>query len=203
MATKGRGRSGGRRPGKSQSRKSSGGKGGSAPRDKSGSAGRAGAKPPADYPWGARPYRPEMTQKAAREAIRDQIGQRIPLREYRASITPLTPDERELLLDQAQRMLEFLYVHLPLKRALYASDPIQKLRLLRLSHAELDERAFQSAMIDVFVGLRDLHTNYVLPAAYGNDVWQVYHGPVVLVTDASATARPTSSPPDSRITASA
>ena len=122
----------------------------------------------APYAWGAARYRPAMTFEAARAAIDAHLGARVRLADYRDTITPLTPDERELLLDQAQKMLEFLYVHLPLKRALYASDPIQRLRLLRLGHAAMDERAFQSAMIDVFVGLRDLHTNYVLPAAYGS-----------------------------------
>jgi Peptidase family S41 len=59
-----------------------------------------------------------------------------------------------------------VYAHLPLKRALHANDPVQQLRLLHLRHAGLDERAFHSAMMDVFLGLRDLHTNYILPAGY-------------------------------------
>ena len=83
-----------------------------------------------------------------------------------AVVAPLTMRQRELLIDQAMLMLEDLYAHLPLKRALYATDPIQRLRLLRLRHQALDEREFQSAMIDIFVGLRDLHTNYILPSAY-------------------------------------
>ena len=84
----------------------------------------------------------------------------------RGDIAPLTERQRELLIDQAILMLEELYAHLPLKRALHATDPIQRLRLLRLRHEGLDEREFQSAMIDIFVGLRDLHTNYILPSAY-------------------------------------
>ena len=40
------------------------------------------------------------------------------------------------------------------------------MRLLRLRHEALDEREFQSEMIDIFVGLRDLHTNYILPTIY-------------------------------------
>jgi hypothetical protein len=78
----------------------------------------------------------------------------------------LTPQEREIVIDQALTMLEDLYAHLPLKRALHAVDPIQRLRLLRLRHRMLDEREFQSEMIDIFVNLRDLHTNYQLPRAY-------------------------------------
>jgi hypothetical protein len=83
-----------------------------------------------------------------------------------AAVAPLTIRQREILIDQAILMLEELYAHLPLKRALHATDPIQRLRLLRLHHEALDEREFQSAMIDIFVGLRDLHTNYILPSAY-------------------------------------
>jgi peptidase S41-like protein len=83
-----------------------------------------------------------------------------------AAIAPLTMRQRELLIDQAILMLDDLYAHLPLKRALHATDPIQRLRLLRLRHEALDEREFQSAMIDIFVGLRDLHTNYILPSEY-------------------------------------
>jgi hypothetical protein len=83
-----------------------------------------------------------------------------------AAIAPLTLRQRETVIDQAMLMLDQVYAHLPLKRALHAIDPIQRLRLLRLRHRELDEREFQSEMIDTFVGLRDLHTNYVLPSAY-------------------------------------
>jgi hypothetical protein len=83
-----------------------------------------------------------------------------------AAFTPLSLRQRETVIDQAILMLEELYAHLPLKRALHATDPIQRLRLLRLRHQALDEREFQSEMIDIFVGLRDLHTNYVLPSAY-------------------------------------
>jgi hypothetical protein len=78
----------------------------------------------------------------------------------------LSAAERELIIDQAILMLDDLYAHLPLKRALHAIDPVQRLRLLRLRHHALDEREFQSEMIDIFNGLRDLHTNYVLPEAY-------------------------------------
>ena len=83
-----------------------------------------------------------------------------------AAVQPLTLRQRETVIDQAILMLEELYAHLPLKRALHATDPIQRLRLLRLRHQALDEREFQSEMIDIFVGLRDLHTNYILPSAY-------------------------------------
>ena len=78
----------------------------------------------------------------------------------------LTHPQRLTVIDQAVVMLETLYAHLPLKRALHAIDPLQRLRLLRLRHEALDEREFQSEMIDIFVALRDLHTNYILPTIY-------------------------------------
>ena len=78
----------------------------------------------------------------------------------------LTTAQRETVIDQALLMLDAVYANLPLKRALHAIDPIQRLQLLRLRHEALDERGFQSEMIDIFVGLRDLHTNYILPRVY-------------------------------------
>jgi Peptidase family S41 len=115
---------------------------------------------------GAEPYQPKMSTVVARSAVETSIGQRIKLSDYRATVTPLTPPQRELLIDQAVLMLEQVYAHLPLKRSLHANDPIQSLRLLRLRQAALDERAFQSALMEIFIGLRDLHTNYVLPGVY-------------------------------------
>jgi hypothetical protein len=115
---------------------------------------------------GAAPYQPKMSAAAARSAVATTIGQRIELAKYRSTVTPLTMEERDLLIDQATAMLEQIYAHLPLKRSLHANDPIQLLRLLRLRHAGLDERAFQSALMEIFLGLRDLHTNYILPAVY-------------------------------------
>jgi hypothetical protein len=83
-----------------------------------------------------------------------------------ATRTAFTDSQREILIDQAMLMLETVYAHLPLKRALHAIDPVQRLRLLRLRQHALDEREFQSEMIDIFVCLRDLHTNYTLPSDY-------------------------------------
>ena len=115
---------------------------------------------------GAAPYQPKMSTADMRSAVKTQIGQRIKLADYRSTIVPLTSAERELVIDQAMKMLDQVYAHLPLKRSLHANDPIQLLRLLRLRQAELDERAFQSALMEIFLGLRDLHTNYVLPSVY-------------------------------------
>ena len=136
---------------------------------KDGSSGqrrKQGAKRATGTVSGAVPYQPKMSKADTRSVVARQLGQRVKLADYRSTVTPLTPKERELLIEQALEMLDKVYAHLPLKRALHANDPIQSLRLLRLRQAGLDERAFQSAMMDIFLGLRDLHTNYVLPTGY-------------------------------------
>lgn len=131
------------------------------------SAARRKKPAPAPSPVsGAVPYQPKMSKAEVKAAIEGHLGERVRLADYRSTVTSLTAAERELLIAQATEMLERVYAHLPLKRALHANDPIQALRLLRLRHSSLDERAFQSALMDVFIGLRDLHTNYVLPAGY-------------------------------------
>jgi hypothetical protein len=107
-----------------------------------------------------------MSKADAVSAVVTQLAGRVKLADYRATVAPLTPQERELLIDQAIEILDKVYAHLPVKRALHANDPIQSLRLLRLRQAGLDERAFHSALMDVFIGLRDLHTNYILPTGY-------------------------------------
>jgi C-terminal processing protease CtpA/Prc len=75
----------------------------------------------------------------------------------------LSTAERELLVDQALELIEHLYVHLPLKRAMHAVDPLQRLRLLKHRSANLSEPAFHAELISIFTRLRDLHTNYILP----------------------------------------
>ena len=79
---------------------------------------------------------------------------------------PLSDAQRRLVLDQAEILIEEIYVHLPLKRAMHAVDPLQALRLLRHRLAELSETEFHVQMQRVFLGLRDLHTNYILPSRF-------------------------------------
>ena len=62
-------------------------------------------------------------------------------------------------------LTEGLYVHLPLKRARYGADPVQRLRLLARRCAEMEEAAFHYEMAAILTGLRDAHTRYVGPAA--------------------------------------
>ncbi|WP_353816781.1 S41 family peptidase [Agromyces sp. SYSU T00266] len=88
--------------------------------------------------------------------------------EFRSHVeaSALTQAQRATLVDQAEILIEGLYVHLPLKRAMHAVDPLQSLRLLRSRLPLLTEPEFHAALQRIFLGLRDLHTNYILPDRY-------------------------------------
>ena len=90
------------------------------------------------------------------------------LPEFRALIEQdaLTKEQRELLVEQAATMIDGLYVHLLHKRAMYAIEPSQRLRLLRRRLAQLTDAQFHSELLGVFFGLHDLHTTYTLPRPY-------------------------------------
>src|SRR5437868_947578 len=88
----------------------------------------------------------------------------------------LTRQERLLLVEQAVALLEMTYIHLPQKRAMYAVDPVQRLRLLkyRIEQAEdgalPDALAFHNELLEIFTLMRDLHTNYLLVAPYSDKI---------------------------------
>ena len=94
-----------------------------------------------------------------------------PVEAFREStlVSPLTTDDRAILVDQATALIDRVYVHLPHKRAMYAVEPSQRLKLLRHRLSQLNDAQFHAELLRVFVELRDLHTNYILPAPY--------HGP--------------------------
>ena len=48
---------------------------------------------------------------------------------------------------------------------MHAIDPLQALRLLRHRLADLTETEFHVQLQRIFLGLHDLHTNYILPVA--------------------------------------
>ncbi len=54
------------------------------------------------------------------------------------------------LVEQATTLIDDVYVHLPLKRAMHAVDPVQSLKLLRRRLAAISERQFHNEMIDIF-----------------------------------------------------
>ena len=109
---------------------------------------------------------PAMADRAAR------VKGALSVREFlaQAEAEPLAGTERERIIDQALLLLQEFYVHLPLKRAMHACEPVQRLRLLRSRHPGMSDRRFHDEMIDIVSGLRDLHTNYVLPRPYKGKV---------------------------------
>jgi C-terminal processing protease CtpA/Prc len=80
----------------------------------------------------------------------------------------LTLRERLRTLDGLERVLEGAYAHLPLKRARYGFDPVQRLRILRaqvMADATLSEEVFHIELADILTRLRDAHTRYSGPAS--------------------------------------
>jgi Peptidase family S41 len=94
------------------------------------------------------------------------LGAEMTLQDFMAEAGELGTAERARLVDQARVLIEDLYVHLPLKRAMHAVDPVQRLKLLRHRLEGMPERRFHDELIRIFTSLRDLHTNYILPAPY-------------------------------------
>ena len=78
----------------------------------------------------------------------------------------LTRQEKETLVEQAILLLEEFYAHLPYKRARYATDPVQRLRLIQARLDRYTDLVFHERMIQAFTQLRDAHTFYNLPAPY-------------------------------------
>lgn len=103
----------------------------------------------------------------------------IPLTRFLQTIdgqSGLSRKDRLRLLDQAILLLEMNYVHLPLKRAMHAINPIRRLKLLKFrleeqKESEIEsERQFHKRMLEIFASLRDLHTHYQLPAPFQNQM---------------------------------
>jgi peptidase S41-like protein len=84
----------------------------------------------------------------------------------------LSKTDRLEIIEQALVLLEMNYVHLPLKRAMHAIDPLQKLRRLKFQILEMKEgdlpadMIFHQEMQKVFLSTRDIHTSYSLPAPF-------------------------------------
>jgi len=93
------------------------------------------------------------------------------LASFRADIPALTYAERQCLVESAIGLLQDYYVHLPQKLATHGMDPIARLRTLhRQLPAMPSDAGFHVALAEIFDGLADLHTNYILPAVLANAV---------------------------------
>ncbi len=105
-----------------------------------------------------------MTTLSVAAAAQAAGSKPISVAEFLASAPSLTLQQKALIVEQALILMDELYVHLPLKRAMYAADPVQRLKLLRQRLPS--EREFHEDMISIFTSVRDLHTNYILPEPY-------------------------------------
>jgi len=75
----------------------------------------------------------------------------------------LSLDQRSDLIATFVAMFEGLYAHLPLKRAMYGTDPIQRLRLLDQRAGSFEDIQFHYELARIVTELRDAHTRYVGP----------------------------------------
>jgi hypothetical protein len=110
--------------------------------------------------------------KKLHAAVRADFATATDLPTFLATVGELTNEQRKVIVRQALVLIEQNYAHLPLKRAMHSIEPVQRLKLLlqRLELAPPEEQPteteFHREMTDTFTSLRDLHTNYLLPAPY-------------------------------------
>lgn len=109
-------------------------------------------------------------RKPRKRPVKSMLGTTVMLDDFllEADDSQFDTRDRARIVDQALLLLEQLYVHLPLKRAMHAVDPVQRLKLLRRRIATLSELKFNREMLSIFAELRDLHTNYLLPDPFRN-----------------------------------
>jgi hypothetical protein len=87
-----------------------------------------------------------------------------------ADVAALNWGERLGILDALSQVLEGLYVHLPLKRALYGFDPIRALAHLRQQVPLLNDLQFHRELTSLMNRLRDAHTQYSGPLTIADAV---------------------------------
>ncbi len=114
--------------------------------------------------------------KSTHPAVRAHLSATNDLPTFLASAGTLTLGQRKRLVEQALILVNENFVHLPLKESMHGVDPVQKLRLIehRLNESTPStmgsEYDFHRDMIDVFTSVRDLHTNYLLPAPFAGTI---------------------------------
>jgi hypothetical protein len=125
---------------------------------------------------------PARTTTAGKRAAKQTLARSgqaaavVSLGEFLGTAGTLTIGQRKLLVEQALLLLEQNYVHLPLKAAMHAVNPLQRLRVMR-SRMERQtgetmepEWIFHRQMSSIFHSVRDLHTNYLLPVPFAGKI---------------------------------
>jgi hypothetical protein len=106
----------------------------------------------------------------------DAFSASVELADFLKTAGTLTLNERKLIVSQAIVLFEQNYVHLPLKVAMHAVNPLQRLRLLaarldRQTATTMDpEWRFHAELSEIFHSVRDLHTNYLLPDPFNGKI---------------------------------
>jgi hypothetical protein len=77
---------------------------------------------------------------------------------------PLSPYERTAIITMFTSLIDGLYVHLPLKRAMYGIDPVQQLRRLHERSRLMSDGTFHREIGSILTNLRDAHTAYISPS---------------------------------------
>jgi hypothetical protein len=119
---------------------------------------------------------PDPVASAERPIARADLEGALTVPDFLNGAGNLTLAERKLIVEQALVLLEQNYVHLPLKVAMHAVNPLQRLRLLRTrlqrqTPATMEaEWLFHREMASIFLSVRDLHTNYLLPKPFAGKV---------------------------------
>jgi hypothetical protein len=112
----------------------------------------------------------KSTKKAS--AIAHQRGKSLPdaLGEVPSDIAVLNWGERLDIIDAWAQVLDGVYAHLPLKRALYGFDPIRAIEYLRQQVPSLTDLQFHRELTSLINRLRDAHTQYSGPQSIAGAV---------------------------------
>lgn len=120
------------------------------------------------------PLGSEQKSFAPSSETHESLDIAVTLEMFKKRSSNLSRKEKLLILNQAQTIMERLYVHRVLKQSLYAVNPVQRLeKMIDCMHFNLSERYnndnnFHYELLKIFSSLRDLHTKYYLPNPYKN-----------------------------------
>lgn len=109
----------------------------------------------------------KQRRPTAQQVRKAQLGVPIDVFRTKSPKVKLSPRERLTLLDGLETLFQGAYTHLPLKRARYGFDPVQRVRILRMQAASLSPEDFDAEVDDIFNRLRDFHTVYWRPGYEG------------------------------------
>ncbi|MBI1297738.1 peptidase S41 [bacterium] len=111
----------------------------------------------------------------AHPAVREALAGTVTLTQFRKHGSVLSRGDKLRLIEQAQTLFEQNYVHLPLKEKMHAVNPRQRLLLLEHqvrneAHGISSDLEFHRQITEIFMSVRDLHTNYILPTPFSQMV---------------------------------